>query len=80
MGINTEREKGFGVLTPKWDVFIKPLPSRVRELCTQGVRKTLRACGVLKENGPQKGEALFEGVALQRRCGLVGEKVSLWRL
>lgn len=41
--------KDFGSLTTKWNVFIKTLPSRVRDLCRKGGRKSLRNRGDSKK-------------------------------
>ena len=35
-----QRIRDLEVLSPKWDVFIKPLLSRLRELYRKGSRKT----------------------------------------
>lgn len=32
----------FGALSPKWGVFIKPLPSKLRGLCGRGGRRVVR--------------------------------------
>jgi hypothetical protein len=50
MGMNTEPDNmwrviGFGNLSPKWDVSIKPLPSRLREPRGRGDRNIVRARG-----------------------------------
>ena len=37
--------RDFGALSPKWDVFIKPLPWRLRDLCKRESRKTIRVNG-----------------------------------
>lgn len=42
-----------------------------RQFCVMG-------CGILKEKG-LKGVELLGGVSYWSRCGLVGEKASLWR-
>jgi hypothetical protein len=52
MGINTETHnwtmhtmRYFRTFDPKWNVFIKPLPSRLRDPCRRGGRKTVRVRG-----------------------------------
>jgi hypothetical protein len=42
---NVQRVRDFGALSPKWDVFIKPLPWRLRDLCKRESRKTIRVNG-----------------------------------
>lgn len=39
------REKDFGALSPKWDVFLKPFPSRLRDLCEEEAERLGRARG-----------------------------------
>ncbi|EGW12616.1 hypothetical protein I79_015003 [Cricetulus griseus] len=36
---STQRMSDFGALVPKWNVFIKPLPSGFRELCGRGAER-----------------------------------------
>jgi hypothetical protein len=38
-------ERDFGALSHKWDGFIMPLPSRPRNLCRRGGRRTVGARG-----------------------------------
>ena len=45
---NVQRVRDFEILSPKWDVFIKPLPSALRTLCGREGRKTIRARGEQK--------------------------------
>jgi hypothetical protein len=40
---NVYRGRDFGILSPKWDVFIKFFLSGFRGLCGIGARKILRA-------------------------------------
>ena len=40
---NVQRGNDFETLSPKWTVFIKSLPSGLKELCGRGSRKTVRA-------------------------------------
>jgi hypothetical protein len=42
-------EKKNNMLGPEWDVFIKPFPSKILDLCARGGRKTLRARGGISE-------------------------------
>lgn len=37
--------KAFGVLSPKWDVFTKSLPSRLRDPWEREARKIIKARG-----------------------------------
>ena len=37
--------RDIGALSPKGNVFIKPFPSRFRNLCRRGDRKTVRTSG-----------------------------------
>jgi hypothetical protein len=38
-----DREPVFRALSPKWDVFIKALPSTLRELCRRGGKKAVKS-------------------------------------
>lgn len=53
MGISPEthnwtmqRVRDFGALSSKWDVFVMPLPSRLRDPYRRGGRKSIRAGGM----------------------------------
>lgn len=35
------RVRDLGALSPKWDVFIKPFPNRLWELCREGLERLL---------------------------------------
>lgn len=44
-----ESARLWNMLSPEWDVFIKPFPSKIMDLCARGGRKTLRARGGVSE-------------------------------
>lgn len=51
-----QRMRGLGTLSPKWDVFIKPLPLVLKKLCKGGGRKIVRAIG----DGRHQGDSVFQ--------------------
>lgn len=48
------RVRGFGTLNPKWNVFITPVPSKLRGPCRRGDRKTFKSQDVSKETSSSR--------------------------